>query len=337
MRSAWRREMISMALNQDADQEQESGFVPEVRGVDEAAGSERDRRIEEIAARESQRREGSAAPEIETTPPAADVTATIDGQQVEEETQRADPQVLAGDFAQYKVKAKVDGEELEVSLDEVLRHYQKNGAADKRLAEATRLLREAQEVAKKVEPDVVPEAAKPADVDDTAINDFVESLWDSDKDRAKESLRKFMAGRQQQAPTLDPMKIAEQIAPTIQKQLAVENALEQFREANPDIIDDPYLSSITERFWAEEVSAGKDQVKALKDAGVKTRDWLKSKGIGSGVTVPPTVARDEKLKRKAGIDVLPTTSARAVGSSAEAPQTTQDVIAGMRKARGFQV
>src|SRR6266404_5937236 len=47
--------------------------------------------------------------------------------------------------APAKVKIKIDGVESEVPMDEVIRQYQKNSSADKRLAEATRLLREAQE------------------------------------------------------------------------------------------------------------------------------------------------------------------------------------------------
>ena len=46
-----------------------------------------------------------------------------------------------------KVKVKVDGTELEVSQEELVRTFQKNAAADKRLEEATRLLREAEQLA----------------------------------------------------------------------------------------------------------------------------------------------------------------------------------------------
>jgi hypothetical protein len=48
--------------------------------------------------------------------------------------------MLADDLDKTMVKVKIDGHEAEVSVEEMVRQYQKNGAADRRLAEANRLL-----------------------------------------------------------------------------------------------------------------------------------------------------------------------------------------------------
>jgi hypothetical protein len=45
-------------------------------------------------------------------------------------------------LARMRVKVKIDGQEQEVSGADLVRDFQKAGAADKRLEEATRLLKE---------------------------------------------------------------------------------------------------------------------------------------------------------------------------------------------------
>ena len=47
------------------------------------------------------------------------------------------------DISKMRVKVKIDGVESEVTIEEMQRQYQKNGAAERRLEEATRLLNEA--------------------------------------------------------------------------------------------------------------------------------------------------------------------------------------------------
>jgi ribosomal protein L31E len=71
--------------------------------------------------------------------------------QVAKQSGADDRVVLDGDLSKYVIKRKVDGVETEISLDRVTRVLQKDAAADKRLEDATRLKKEAEEDRKKAE------------------------------------------------------------------------------------------------------------------------------------------------------------------------------------------
>lgn len=315
-----------MALREEL--EQETGYQPEEKDLDEQI-SERDKYVEEIAQREIQRRAESDGFEVDVPAPQAE-EADPSAPDPAPAPKSADPEyiVLDGDLSKYRLKSKVDGEEEIVPLDPVVRQYQKDKAADKRLAEATRLLNEAREAQAKIAAPPEPEPqAQPANGSDEA---FIESLFEGDKERAKDELRKILAVRQQPTPTVDP----EQIARRVKHELSVESASEKFQRDNPDIIEDPYLLHTFNAQWGAYIQAGKDHLTAMKDAEKDMRDWMTSKGIGKPAPEPTTATRDEKRARKAEIDTLPTTSTRATIPE-EKPQTASDIMEEMRKARGF--
>ena len=125
-------------------------------GADEAVVSPRMAAMEAIAA---QRRDSLAADGVdmsgaepekpvpekntaaEDTPSGDDQLAAQLGQD-DKPVQYADPSA--------RVKVKVDGEEIELPLAEVVKSYQKDAAASKRLQEATRLMQIAEQAANKV-------------------------------------------------------------------------------------------------------------------------------------------------------------------------------------------
>lgn len=295
--------------------------------------SERDLAMEEIAKRTTDARLRELGEEPAHDAPKPDPAPEPDPD-IDPEDKRAAPEpeevvIDSTDLSRYKVRAKIDGVEEIVTLDQAMRQFQKNGAADKRLAEATRLLKEAQETVKQKE--IIPESAPTFD-ESGADEEFIDSLFEGDKEKSKQALRKLVSSRQQQ-PSFDTEKFMQEIVPTVKQQLSIENALDRFRKDNADIVDDPYLTTITERFWQEEIDSGKDQAAALEDAGKRTRDWLTAKGVSSTRT-STTMSREEKLERKRAMDSLPATSARAT-TPEEVPMSTSDVIADMRRKRGF--
>lgn len=260
------------------------------------------------------------------------------------EAQLETPKVLDSGLDKIMVKIKVDGVEQEVSVEEMQRNYQKNSAADKRLAEATALLKEAKQT---VIPPVGVETKK-APVDSPAADDakpgevgkdFVSALFEGDEEKALAALEKFGLGRPQ-GSTQSVEQLAAQLTPAIKQQLIDESALEKFAENFADIVSDPYLADMADRFLEEEQATGKTIAESLETAGTKTRDWLKSKGVVAATTAPdpaakPTTARDQKLERKAGIDSIPALNSKATVQ--EAPvQTPSDVIKEMRRARGME-
>lgn len=327
-------------MAQDPDTlEQESDVVGEVKPREL---SEREQRMEEIAMREwteQAKVNGQEPPVLDDPAPVAEERKPAPEPEANDapapvvEEKGDQPIILDGDLSKYKVKAKVDGQDAEVSLEDALRQYQKNTAADKRLAEASRILKAAEDAAQARNTPEPVHAPAPAVDDGQEVDAIINALWDNERDKAKEALTKALKRRQPE-PTVDPSKLVEQIAPQIKQQIAVENALAEFRKANADIVDDPYLTQITEKFWDEEISGGKPLVDALSDAGKRTRDWLKSKGIGAA-NPSPTITRDEKRARKEGIDNIPSASARASSSNDEREPTPSEVMAEMRAKRGL--
>lgn len=223
------------------------------------------------------------------------------------------------------VRVKVDGEEMDVPLDEVVRQYQKNSAADRRLAEATRLLREAQEARPVVQAEQFQVEAAP----DT--QELIAALFEGDADKAQELFGKLLGGRRE--PTLDPEQIVQAVAPRIKQQMAVESALERFKTDYADVVADPYLLGVADSFLNSEIQAGKTYPEALMEAGKQTRDWLHQKA-GVKADPPPTTTRIQKLERKADIENIRTANV-SVGTTEEPQKTASDVIAEMRRARGY--
>jgi phage/plasmid primase-like uncharacterized protein len=71
------------------------------------------------------------------------------------------PKVLSDGLDKVKVRTKVDGEEGEVSIDEMLREYQKGKTADRRLADLSRRQRELDEREAQLRAQVAPVATPP--------------------------------------------------------------------------------------------------------------------------------------------------------------------------------
>lgn len=264
-------------------------------------------------------------------------------QQIEVQTQaEPEPQVLSDGLDKVRVKIKIDGVESEVTVEEMTRQFQKNSAADKRLAEATRLLQEAQARAAAVPTPPVGIANTPGNEDITPTpsatgaeegKEFLAALFDGDEDRALQALDKVLGGRRSSTP--NESELVAKLTPQIKQQLIVESALEQFKVDFADVVSDPYLASLADDFLEQETQGGKPFAEALQAAGKRTRDWLSSKVPATPTPNTPTMDRTTKLERKAAMDNIPALSKTATTTQAP-PQTPSDIIAEMRKARGME-
>lgn len=256
--------------------------------------------------------------------------------------------LTAEELGNYRVKVKVNGEEREETFDNVLRSAQKNEAADRHLADATReakrILDEAvakaaaiaqtQQAAPKTEP---PTPATTVDVK-ALLKEGVGKLFAGDEDAAVEALASAFSSIRPQVADNTPKVDMQQIARQVKQELTVEGALRQFSEKFADIMDDPERARIADEQLL--IATGHRDLRtlstpevdaALERAGKATRDWF---GLPTpkSATVSATT-REEKVTRKEKIDELPATSTRAA-STVAAPRTTADVIAQMQKARG---
>ena len=253
--------------------------------------------------------------------------------QVEQQMQTEPPQAQPEGLDKMLVRVKIDGVESEVTVAEMQRQYQKNGAAERRLEEATRLLNEARAASPPV--GFAP-AATSNDIQTTPGGDeegkaFLAALFDGDEEKALAALKAVGFGRPQPTPTTQ--QLAAQLTPAIKQQLVVDSALERFEATYADVMADPYLEGMAADFIKQEMEAGMPFVDALDVGGKRTRDWLASKGV-TAPTPNPTTDRNTKLERKAGIDVIPALNSKAT-TVEEPEQSATDVINEMRKARGL--
>ena len=170
--------------------ESESGLkVPAQPAIDEdmdpddvAAEQER-ARLEAVA-------EGKAAN-------AGATRADGDADQLQRQVQDTAPTVI-DNFDNVLVKRKVNGVEEVVSLADVMRTHQKTAAADQRLEEATRLLREA-EARSRFAPAPVPapatQPAVPADTSADIAKDITSAFFSGVEEKAQEPLQKALDAR----------------------------------------------------------------------------------------------------------------------------------------------
>jgi hypothetical protein len=276
------------------------------------------------------------------TPPAATPAQAPAAASAEEEQLAAQldtPKVLDGGLDKVMVKVKVDGVEKEVSVADMQRQYQINGAAERRLQEANRLLDEARkaksppvgsdEQSTSAESSVT---SKPAPTKVSA-KDIVQALFEGDESKAEAAIAQLLEGRSE--PTQpSTSELVEKLTPEVRQRIVNESALDKFLDANADITADPHLVDLTARYMDAEVAGGKPYPEALEAAGQKTRDWLAKMGVKAKTEPPSTTSRDKKLERKAAMDNVTAVHTKA-GSTEEPERTASQTIAEMQKARGL--
>lgn len=252
-----------------------------------------------------------------------------------------EPKVLNDGLDKYRVKVKIDGEERDVSLADMQREYQKNGAADRRMAEAVRLQREAQELQERLQQQLqTAPVEQPAAVDPDTGKQFTTALFAGDEETANQAFAAAVSkavqaemaksGRSDATP-IDPAAIAQQV----KQQMVVESALEQSRKDYPQLYADPDIEAlgaakINRKMEDEQMSF----TEALNAVGSEFASKFGWQPEGRPKEPATTTARDMKLERKAGIDNVRAINTKTT-TTEPAPESTTDIIAGMRKARGM--
>jgi hypothetical protein len=195
-------------------------------------------------------------------------------------------------------KVKVLGQEEEVPIDELIRNYQKGRAADIKLQEASRKLREADEYVARTRSSPDTAQHQPAPSQDAP-----------------------------QALTLEDIRVA------LYNEKATD-AGDQFREDFPEIAADPYLMDMAARLEEQRLSTAKDlgepvgdPKKAYRAHGEAIRKWLAQ-------YKPADTTNQDKLEAKRTITAIPAANARAPVPKADRPQTTSEIIEEMRQNRG---
>lgn len=224
------------------------------------------------------------------------------------------------------VTVKVDGELRQVPKDKIyeagLRAVQKESTADKRLEEATRLLKEAEQRYNQTQPKQEPNPSPQPEWDDSIIAYALEHGDEAQKTEAIRQLR----GRDKQTAT--PEQIAAFATAQVLDRVDLQSSAQWFSENYKDVVSDPYLFELAKLKEAHMRQSGdqrprKELYKAIGD------DLMKWKG---GAVATQTLA--EKREQKATITNLPAASVRKAAPEAPKAQSPSDIIEEMRKQRG---
>lgn len=278
--------------------------------------SEFDEETGEVAPKKEPEKAPEKAPETEEVPP--------EGEDKEEE-EKSEPEPQKAEEEAEKpeelVTLRVDGKEVQVPkskiVDAGVRTLQKEAAADKRLEEATRLLKAAQEFSQKQQPQQQPLS------DQDVAHVIAQALRTGDDAQASAAIQALMqSGRSQPIPDVRQV-VAQEFEATA--------ALDMFKRDFADIVSDPtamLLASSLEDQRIARVQAGAEPNRPLsevyKEHGESIRKW---RGIGQK-------SMQEKAELKKALQPAPVAaSVRAPAPKPDKPKTTEQIIEDMRKSR----
>lgn len=236
--------------------------------------------------------------------------------------------------APAKVKVKVDGVEQEVDVDTLVRTYQKNSAADRRLEEAAQILRQAEQLAAqtKAAPEPAPAAtpAQPPEDLKAQAAELLDKLYDGDKDSASEALVKLLAQtRGGDQPTPQPVQAVvdtDVLTSQVLERMALNTAFERVKTDYPDIIADPDLEFLAATKVTALVNQGTPRPEALITVAEGIYKTLGKTPVGRQET-PPEPVKSKRQENKERLDPIPAASAAAVAHQSPAESSPSSVIA----------
>ncbi len=219
------------------------------------------------------------------------------------------------------VEIKVDGEIRKVEKDKILdagiRALQKESTADKRLEEATRLLRQVDERLQQAKTVETP-SQKEEKWDDATI---AYALEHGDEEQRKYAIKQFRV-RDEATPI-------ETVEKRILDTMDFKEASSWFQNEYSDIVKDPYLFDLAVVAEDKARASGdtRSRKELYKEIGDNLRKWR------GGVVQTQTMEQKQEKKSEKVVS-LATASVKKTAPQEKPPKTTQDVIEEMRKRRG---
>lgn len=247
-------------------------------------------------------------------------------QQVEKQLAEPESEPTPDPVPVQKVKVKVDGVEQEVDVDTLVRTFQKNSAADRRLEEAANLLRQAEELTAAARQTPVQETPPvPATTPDElrkAAADVLGKLYDGDQEAAAEALADLLAkprGGDQPTPQVPQAAIDDNaLLDQLETRISLRAAFAKIKSDYPDIIADPDVELLTANKIERAVAAGTPRAEAMISAAQEVYTLLGKTPAGRPSEPSPAPA-NVRQENKARLDNVPTAHASAmpVGSPVE--------------------
>lgn len=305
---------LETAIQKDVENEEKEVVV---------GNTERDDFVNDMAkrAREERNKElGIKAdePEEEEKPETED---KADEQPEDDSNEDSPEEPEASEDKVETVKIKVDGEEREVPRDKIydagIRALQKESSADKRLEEATRLLREIEQKYVKTDKQ---EESPPQEWDDATIAYALE--------HGNEEQKAYAVGQLRKRDTTTPDDMIATATQRVLDTVDFRESSQWFMTEYKDVAGDPYLLQLAAMAEnkAREQGDKRPRKELYKHIGDELRKW---KG---GISAPESM--EKKKEQKSKIVNLPSASVKKKAPEEKKPPSTADIIENMRKARG---
>jgi len=232
------------------------------------------------------------------------------------------------------IKVKIDGEEKEITIEELTRNYQKTTTADKRLQQAAeerkRLAEERQELLE-LRKQTAPQPQEP-DRLTQLIQIRKEALKQGNVDLFEQADAEIANERLQQVSkqSIDADALTQRIYTELNTKLEYENAHSKFLESNKAIANNQMLYNLA----MQQLNAvcQDETIETYEQAFKEVERQLQE------ITTAITPKTDIQTDRQALKSTIPNSTGRATARTAPPAtvkeETPQDVIAEMRRARG---
>lgn len=316
--------------------------------------SRRDQMMEELIKKRAEERAQEEGVEEEDTTVEKDEVQDASGDedpdtQGEEESEGEPPprtvSIVGADGKVYevpadaRVKLKIDGEEIDETIDSVVRTHQKGAAGDKRLQQAAEMQRvleqrahalslKEQEFLRQMKTADQKKAAGTlsSDAHKETAKKLIDALLDADEEAAAELLGNVIAGSQPEQKGVDPDAIRRMVSDGVNemtKAKELKDAQARFAKEYKDLHEDPYLFNLvdaeTVKVMAESPSATPWEI--IETAAKRVSEWRAKNGPAKtkpSVRRPPT----------------PASGRASIGKDAPPPPTREDILKEMKLSRG---
>jgi len=299
--------------------------------------------------------EPAPAPAEEEVVIKAEEDEVIKGEEEEEELADQIAMAMLDDeqLSQTMVKIKVNGEEQQVSVADLIVDAQKVKAATKKFEEASRLRKEADEILAKAKESKPVKTGEGNDLETTdtdtdqlpgqdVVKQAVEALYSGDEETAVaaflELLKQNGRGNTTQADEQQPLDV-DDITAQVAERISQKGALDKFRAEYSDVWKNPTFAQRADEILATKLDEGMDFSKALTAAGEGVREEIAEAAKAMGFTKREEPHKDkettDKKARKETIDNVKGSGDTASTTVAEEkPQSVSDVIKEMGQQRG---
>ena len=223
-----------------------------------------------------------------------------------------------------RYKIKVNGEEKELTIEELIARAQKVESADVYLAEAARLRREALEEQKKV-----PSGPSEEDIQNNLLEErraLARAIQMGTEEEAVEAIAKL------QQSSRAPSFTKDELTRTVDERLSFQEAVNQFRSNYADIVDDSVLAQMAAQRDQELLASGdrRGYLERYTAIGDDIRSWVK----GIKGDEPRTQDKQTRKASAKGVPSAASVKSKPASSDDDVEESTSEVIAAMAKNRG---